>query len=140
MKKLLALAMLAFASLANAETLDLSQLSAVGCGTNSQGGCFVYDNAAEKIWLYWTGPSATSGTVAVYDYLKDSTGQIAGTVVYKAVLPYDPRAGISNAVLTADDGSTIVLSGVFSSVRRFKTGRGGGWTTYVTFEGGTLQR
>jgi hypothetical protein len=111
-------------------------LTSAACGSNTYGGCMVYQVATTAFYLNWN----TNGTVSVTQY-SVSGNSLAAVANYGAVLPYNPLNGITDAILTNSDGSgtDVVVNGTFS-VRHtcVRSGRGQHCTNYVSFLGGTL--
>ncbi len=98
----------------------------------------VYQAGTMAFYLNWN----TNGTVSITQYSVSGTS-LTAVGNYGAVLPYNPLNGITDAILTASDGSgaDVVLSGTFSTHRTcVRSGRGQHCTNYVSFLGGTLSQ
>lgn len=127
MKAMIIAALLAASGMAQAATSY--DLVPGGCGTNTYGGCTVYQDATTRLNLSWN----VNGSLVLVRY---DNGAISDT--YSANIGASPLNGVSNAVLTDAAGNAAQVSGTFATRRTcVGSGRGQHCTVYVTFLGGT---
>lgn len=142
MFKLIAIAGLALAGVANAGTLTLN---ATPCGVNTAGVCAPYQagalGASDYISLKWT--AAGNLTVQYWTHddisgLNTLSAEFSGAVGYPVAV-VGLTTTFANVVLTDSSGAAVSISGGFTDNRKcVRSGRGQTCTNQVVFIGGTL--